>query len=188
MQVSITGRHVEITAALKSYVLAKLDHLEELFPKVKKAQVVLIVEKYRHSAEIHYHADFNEYHAKKTTKDMYASIDGAVKALEHQAHKRKDKLRSQKSKRVSAAKVKGRNAARSEAPGEERLSVETARVSRLPKIVRVKSVASKPMREEDAALALSESGRDFLVYEDARSGRHQVLFKREDGAFGLIEV
>src|SRR4051812_33072595 len=108
MQVSITGRKIVITAAIKTYILAKLDHLEELFPKVKKAQVVLDVEKYRHSAEIHFHADFTEYHAKKTTKDMYASIDGAVKAIEQQAHKRKDKLRSQKSKRVGAAKAKGR--------------------------------------------------------------------------------
>jgi putative sigma-54 modulation protein len=106
MQVSITGRHVVITAAIKSYVLAKLDHLEELFPKVKKAHVILAVEKYRHCAEIHFHADFTEYYAKKTTKDMYLSIDGVVKAIEHQAHKRKDKLRSQKSKRLGAAKAK----------------------------------------------------------------------------------
>jgi putative sigma-54 modulation protein len=111
MLVSITGRHVEITPGLKSSVLAKLEHLEELFPKVKKAQVVLVVEKYRHSAEIHFHADFTEYYAKKTTKDMYASIDGAVKALAQQAHKRKDKLRSQKSKRAGAAKAKSKGKA-----------------------------------------------------------------------------
>jgi len=117
MQVSITGRHVVITQAIKNYVLAKMDHLEELFPKVKKAQVVLSVEKYRHSAEIHYHADFTEYHAQKTTKDMYASIDGAVKALEQQAHKLKDKLRSRKAKRTGAAKAKGR--LKQEVPSED---------------------------------------------------------------------
>jgi putative sigma-54 modulation protein len=185
MQVSITGRHVEITAAIKNNVLAKLDHLEGLFPRVKKAQVVLSVEKYRHTAEIHYHADATEFIAKKTTKDMYASIDGVVKALQHQAHKRKDKLRSQKSKRVGAAKAQGRLRADSQDDADTGLA--TQRPARLPRIVRLKS-ASKPMREEEAAMALAESGKDFLVYEDARSGRNHVMFKREDGAFGLIEA
>jgi putative sigma-54 modulation protein len=181
MQVSITGRHVEITPALKSYILAKMDHLEGLFPKVKKAQVVLSVEKYRHSAEIRYHADFNEYNAKKTTKDMYASIDGAAKAIEQQAHKRKDKLRSQKAKRTGAAKVKGK-LGRAEAP-------EAAEPkAKAPRVVRLKGGASKPMREDEAAMLLSESARDFLVYEDAKSGRTQMMFKRGDGSFGLVEA
>lgn len=187
MQVSITGRHVVITAAMKNYVLAKLDHLEELFPKVKKAQVVLDVEKYRHTAEIHFHADFREYHSKKTTKDMYASIDGAVKAIEQQAHKRKDKLRSQKSKRSGAAKVKGRLKASS--AGEDDFEApESGKAVKIPRIVRVKSSSSKPMREEEAALELIEGGREFLVYEDSKSGRNHVIFKRDDGTLGLIEA
>lgn len=186
MQVSITGRHVEITAALKNYVLAKLDHLEGLFPKVKKAQVVLSVEKYRHSAEIHFHADFTEYHAKKTTKDMYASIDGVIKALEHQAHKRKDKLRSQKSKRVGAAKALGR--LKKALKETEEPALEVSRVSRLPRIVRLRSSSSKPMREDEAAMELVDSGSEFLVYEDSKNGRNQVMFKRGDGTLGLIEA
>jgi putative sigma-54 modulation protein len=164
-----------------------LDHLEGLFPNVKKAQVVLTVEKYRHTAEIHYHADFTEYHAKKTTKDMYASIDGAVKALEHQAHKRKDKLRSQKSKRVGAAKAHGRLKSKA-ASGDDEIAMEVARVPRIPKIVRIKSVATKPMIEDEAAMELMENGLDFIVYEDARNGRHHVMFKRDDGTLGLIEA
>jgi putative sigma-54 modulation protein len=187
MQVSITGRHVSITAAIKSYVLAKLEHLEGLFPKVKKAQVVLSVEKYRQSAEIHFHADFTEYHAKKTTKDMYASIDGAIKALEHQAHKRKDKLRSQKSKRLGAAKAKAR-IRDTQAEVDEAPAIEARRIPRLPRIVRLRSSSSKPMREDEAAMELNDSGKEFLVYEDAKSGRNQVMFKREDGTLGLIEA
>jgi putative sigma-54 modulation protein len=188
MQVSITGRHVPITAAIKSYVMGKLDHLEGLFPNVKKAQVVLIVEKYRHTAEIRYHADFAEYNAKKTTKDMYASIDGAVKALEAQAHKRKDKLRSQKSKRVGAAKAKGSLRSTPQVEEEESAPLEVSRAHRIPRIVRLKSGATKPMREEEAAMEMVEEGLDFLVYEDAKSGRHHVMFKRDDGTLGLVEA
>jgi putative sigma-54 modulation protein len=183
MQISVTGRHVEITAGLKSHILAKLGHLEGLLPKIKKAQVVLTVEKYRHSAEIHTHADHIEYHAKKTTKDLYISIDEAVKALEQQSLKRKDKLRSQHSRRDGAAKAKGVAKSKASVVPEE-----PQRKLKLPKVVRMRSSSSRPMREDEAALELLESGQEFLVFEDARSGRNHILFKRDDGAFGLIEA
>ena len=178
MQVTITGRHVEVTAGLKSSIHSKLQRLEELFPKARKVQVVLTVEKYRHTAEIHFHAEHVEFSAKKTTKDMYASVDAAIKALEQQAAKKKGKQRSSKVLRAGSAKAtKGLNLTqvRQEAPV-------------LPRIVRQRRLDSKPMREEDAVMELLESGKDFMVYEDARTGRAHVLFKREDGNFGLIEA
>ena len=177
MQVTITGRHVEVTAGMKSSILTKLQRLEDLFPKAKKVQAVLTVEKYRHTAEIHFHAEHVEFSAKKTTKDMYASVDAAIKALEQQAAKKKGK-QSSKSLRSGSVKTVGKGASsqvRMEAPI-------------LPRIVRQRRLDSKPMREEDAAMELLESGKEFIVYEDARTGRAHVLFKREDGNFGLIEA
>jgi putative sigma-54 modulation protein len=179
MQVTITGRHVEVTAGLKSSIHTKLLRLEELFPKAKKVQVVLTVEKYRHTAEIHFHAEHVEFSAKKTTKDMYASVDAAIKALEQQAVKKKGKLHSSKALRAGSAKVEAKS--RSLGRGSQEAPA-------LPRIVRQRRLDSKPMREEDAAMELLESGKDFLVYEDARTGRAHVLFKREDGNFGLIEA
>ena len=186
MQVSITGRHVVITAAMKAFIHEKLEHLADLFPRVKKAQVVLTVEKYRHTAEIHFHAEHAEFSAKKTTKDMYASIEAVTHALQSQVVKRKEKLHSQKSKRAGAALVKGRLSAKSQAAWDDD-SEPSSPKPKLPRIVRLKSGA-KPMREDEALQSLAESEKSFLVYEDARSGRTQVLFKRDDGAFGLIEA
>lgn len=178
MQVTITGRHVVVTAGMKSSILVKLQRLEELFPKAKTVQVVLTVEKYRHTAEIHFHAEHVEFSAKKTTKDMYASVDSAIKALEQQAAKKKGK-QSSKSLRSSSVKTAGKGSRVSQARMEAPV---------LPRIVRQRRLDSKPMREEDAAMELLESGKEFIVYEDARTGRAHVMFKREDGNFGLIEA
>jgi putative sigma-54 modulation protein len=186
MQLSITGRHVEISPSLKSFAASKLEHLEDLFPRLKKAQIVLGVEKYRHTAEIHFRADHREYSAKKTTKDMYASLEGAVKAIAQQAHRRKDKLRSQHSRRSGAAKVR-RQRADAEAEPVETLAPNRIQ-QRLPKIVRQRSAPLGPMGTTEAARTLSESEEGFLVYEDALSGRIHVMFRRQDGALGLIEA
>ena len=94
MQLQVTGHHVEVTSAMKSFIAGKLAKLEEIYPKVQKAVVVLTVEKYRHTAEVHFRAEGMELNAKKTTKDMYASVEEAISALEQQAGKRKDRLRT----------------------------------------------------------------------------------------------
>lgn len=112
MQIVLTGRHVVITQALRAQVAKKMDKIEELFPRVKKVNVVLSVEKYRHTAEIRFHADGADYDAHKTSKDMYASLESALKAVEQQAFKRKDKLRSNKTRhrRGLVTKVKAKAA------------------------------------------------------------------------------
>jgi putative sigma-54 modulation protein len=105
MQVSITGRHLEVSSALKSHLVSKLAHLEGMFPRVKKVQAIVGVEKYRHTAEIHFHAGHAEFSARKTTKDMYASIDAAVKALEQQALKSKGKSAARKTRPSGASEA-----------------------------------------------------------------------------------
>lgn len=115
MNIQVTGRKTEVTASLRAYVATKMSRLEDIEPKARKATAVLSVEKYRHTAEIHFHAEKVEMSAKKTTKDMYASIDAAVAALAHQASKRKDALRSQHAKRVKAATAAGPKAGRKNA-------------------------------------------------------------------------
>lgn len=110
MQVHLPGRKVVITAALRAHVQAKMGKLEGMFPKMRKVAVVLTVEKYRHTCEIHLHAEGVEMSAKKTTKDMYASVEDALKALEQQGAKRKERLRGQHARRKVAAKAAKKSA------------------------------------------------------------------------------
>ncbi len=185
MQVQVTGKHIEITPAMRNFVAGKMAKLEELFPRVKKVAVVLTVEKYRHTAEIHFRADNVEMSAKKTTKDMYASVDQCLDALEQQASKLKDRLHTQGAHRRADQRVTkltakaDKKAKPAEAPEPKKGKM---------KVVRVKNASSKPMSLEDAAAMLSESGEGFVLYKDARSGTAQLLFRREDGSIGLMEA
>ena len=182
MQVQVTGHHVVITPALRSFIAGKLDKLEDIFPRVKKVAVVVTVEKYRHTAEIHFRAEGVEMSAKKTTKDMYSSIDGAIAALEQQAGKRKDRLHTSGALRRTAAKAEkisvrkaGKAIVNEEAPAPK------------VKVVRVRATAQKPMSVEDAVSVLEASGAPFLLFKDGK-GATQLLFKREDGHYGLTEA
>lgn len=186
MQVQVTGKKIEITPALRNFVAGKMAKLEELFPHVKKVAVVLTVEKYRHTAEIHFRADGVEMSAKKTTKDMYASIEQGLGALEQQASKRKDRLHTQGAHR----RADQRNSKLSAKAGRLAKADAASAKSKAPKlkVTKVKNSASKPLSLEAAAAHLSASGEGFVLYRDAETGSTQLLFRREDGSIGLMEA
>jgi putative sigma-54 modulation protein len=183
MQVQITGHHVEITPGLRSFVTAKLSKIEDYYPKVRKVTVVLTVEKYRHTAEIHFHAEGIEMSAKKTTKDMYASVEEALAAIAQQAAKRKDRIRSQNARRKGSLVLKRGAAKRS----DDDDGMDEAAAPR-PKVVRSRAKALKPMRIEDAIAVLEAGKQPFLMFKDAESGETQLLFRRDDGNYGLMEA
>lgn len=184
MQVQVTGQHLEITPALKQFIQGKLSKLDEMYPKVRSVAVVVSVEKYRHTAEIHFRADGVEMSAKKTTKDMYASVEEAISALEQQAGKRKDRLHTSGALRRTAAKDKKRNARGAAfAAAEVRESAAPK-----PRVVRVKTPAAKVLSVDDAVRVLEASEKPFLMFREERGGAVQLLFRREDGTYGLSEA
>ena len=182
MQVQITGHHVEITSGLRAYVNTKIGKIEDYYPLVRKVAVVLSVEKYRHTAEIHFHAEGIEMSAKKTTKDMYASIEEALAAIQHQAAKRKDRLRSQNSRR------KGTLAAQKGSKGRAKKADDDDGIPAKPKVLRSRPNLRKPLSLEDAIALLDAGDQPFLLYKDAVSGETHLIFRRDDGNYGLMEA
>jgi putative sigma-54 modulation protein len=180
MQLQVTGHHVEVTSAMKSFIAGKLAKLEEIYPKVQKATVVLTVEKYRHTAEVHFRAEGVELNAKKTTKDMYASVEEAISALEQQAGKRKDRLRTGGALRRDAGKTEKR----SERPSKKAAEPEAPK---RPKVTKVKALAARSMDMDEAVEALNDSGQPWLLFRDSQGGGTHLLFRREDGSLGLAE-
>lgn len=179
MQIQITGHHMVISSGLRSFISSKLAKLEDYYPALRKVTVVLTVEKYRHTAEIHFRADGVEMSAKKTTKDMYASIEEALAALNQQAAKRKDRLHSQNARRKTGKAVKrGRVAVEDEE--------DSAPLRPRPKVLRSRAKVAKPMAIEDAIALLNAGDQPFILFRDAASGETQVLYRREDGNYGLM--
>lgn len=174
MQTSVTFKNLDPTDTLKSYVRDKLDRFDRYLDNPAEANVVLLVEKFRHIAEININGDRLTINGKEETNDMYSAIDIVLDKLEKQIKKNKQKIRERR------PGVKGKNIALMEAdinlPDEE-----------LVREIKVKNIEYKPMDVEEAVLQMDLLSNNFLVFTNARSDRVNVLYRRKDGHYGLIQ-
>ena len=92
MNFSLTGHHLDITPAIRDYVIAKLDRITRHFDHVIDVQVVMSVAKLRHKVEANLHARGKDIHVEAVELDMYAAIDALVDKLDRQVVKHKEKL------------------------------------------------------------------------------------------------
>lgn len=92
MQLSVTGHHVDVTAALRQYVENKIEKIERHFDLVTDVHCILTVEKLRHKAEATVNVNGGKIYADATKQDMYAAIDGLVDKLDRRVRKYKEKL------------------------------------------------------------------------------------------------
>jgi putative sigma-54 modulation protein len=176
MRLELTGRHVEITPTIRSLVDRKLARLTRMLnDSVVSAQVVLTREKYRHVTEMAVHMRGDHVLAGKTAGATWTdSVGRAVEKVEQQAQKVKGKWAERKRRGTSARALPSPPVG---APADEVL----------PRIVRASRYHVRPMTVEAAARAV-ENGRDgFLVFRNSGTGAINVLYRRTDGDFGLIE-
>lgn len=170
MQITVTFRGIEPTAALRAYVADKLERLVRKYLKRPgDAHVILTVAKARHSAEIALQADHVPLVAKETTADLYAAIDGALARLAHQAQR----LKTQRAER------KGRSSARVGMPREAPRRPGAA-------VVRER-LRGGALEVEEAVARLERSGEPFLAFLQEGRGL-SVVYRRPDGRVGLIEA
>lgn len=188
MKFDITGRNIEISPAIRDFTRDKLSKLEKWIDDVIEAHVILFVEKHRHTAEIVLKGRHRTFTGTDETGDMYASIGNVVDKLEKQARREKDKAtgrRKHARKTGLQATVRSRSAAPPARVAGSDGSADLAGGN--PRIIRSNEITMKPMTVEDAALQFRDSGREFLVFRDARSQRISVMYRRKDGNLGLIE-
>ncbi len=174
MQTSIAFKNVDSSEHLKSYVSEKLNRFDKLFDNPATAQVVLTVEKHRHAAEIHITADRMTITGKEETGDLYSAIDMVLDKLETQLKRGKQKIRE----RRTIAKGKTRAIREEAAPP----AAEEG-----PREVRIETLDTKPMDVEEAVLQMEMSSRDFLAFMNARSAQINVIYRRKDGHYGLLQ-
>ena len=176
MTIEFTGRKIEITSALKAFTEEKFQKLSRVLDGLMEAHVILTVEKHRHTAEIIVHSRHSTLSGSETTEDLYASIGQVLAKLEKQAKKLKDKYSWGKKR------VKGVVTIRNAREVEEALPPENT-----PRVIRSRRYAVKPMTVDEAVMQVQGSKDSFLVFRDAGSQRVNVLYRRNDGNFGLIE-
>lgn len=179
MNVEITGRHILITPAIRTYVMKRLRKFAKIFGEDISFHVIVDVAKDRQTAEILLKSKLLDLTGKGETDDMYNSILRAIEKLERQALKHKSKIIEGKRQRAKAKSV-----ARKLGVGEP-----TARtLARNNDGIREEDVQRKPMEVEEAVLELNHSEYPFVVFRNADSGAVNVVYRRRDGTVGLIRT
>jgi putative sigma-54 modulation protein len=171
MEISVRGKHVEITTALRDYVEKKVGKLERYTDAPVNAQVRLNVEHGQHIVEVTAAVNGQLLRGEEGTTDMYASIDLVTDKLEKQMLKYKARLRK-----------RGKDIGLVEEP-----TLHAKNEDQNGKLVRSKRFPAKPLSLEEAMVQIEMLSHDFFVFTNEVSNRTNVLYRRKDGNYGLLE-
>lgn len=193
MQVSVTFRHIEATAAIRDHAERRVERIAKYVHRPIDAHVILSVTKRRHVAEIVLNADRTTLSAKEETGDLYSAIDLAAEKLEQRARKHTSKLKSHK----GPARVSRRRVAEAPPPAPEPepngpgLRMDVLRANsfdrrRGPDVIKSTRLPVRPMSVEEAVMQMDLMSNEFLVFRNAATDTLSVVYRRKDGNYGLI--
>lgn len=183
MQISITGKNLEITDSLRKYVEKKIGRLDRYLPNnILEGRVELAVESTRSAkdsqvAQVTLRTKQTVLRAEESSADMFASIDAVFDKMQRQIDRFKGKRWSKRSVEVNAVEPLPETAA---------LAAEEENENR-PAISRVKHFPMTPMDEEEAVEQMELLGHDFYVFFNANQNQINVVYRRRSGDYGLIQ-
>lgn len=174
MNFIISGKNIEVTPGLKDSITSKLGKLERYFTPDTEIIVTLSVERDRQKIEVTIPVKGDIIRSEQTSTDMYVSIDLVEEVIERQLRKYKNKL---------IARHQEGGTFKQEFFEEEPAIDSNDEIQ----IVRTKKFGIKPMFPEDACVQMELLGHDFFVFSNAETEEVNVVYKRKNGTFGLIE-
>lgn len=181
MQMHITGRHVEVTDDVRSYVEKRVKKIEAIFNRIIDLQVVIELEKNRYFAEIILATAKATFHAQGETHDIFSSLDAVMDKIERQIRRHKERIkdwRRRTSQDRAAVELK-------DAADHEDISASPG-VS--PQIVSVpEKFASKPMTVEEAVMQMSTSNEALLLFLNAETNQINLVYEHESRGYGWVE-
>ena len=173
---SIRGENLEVTEAIRDYVVSKLEKIEKYFQAEQELDARVNLKVYREKTakvEVTIPLGSITLRAEDVSQDMYGSIDLVTDKIERQIRKNKTKIERKNkvatSQLFTDALVEDTNVAQS-------------------RVVRSKQIDLKPMDLEEAILQMDLLGHDFFIYVDVEDQTTNVIYRREDGEIGLLEV
>jgi len=174
MQITVLGRHMEITDALKNYATERFEKLDRYLPATTQITITLsVVKKVHHIAEASIKANGVLVQASEETEEMYSSIDLLLEKIERRLRKYKEKLSDYKHQAPKS--------------GELTAAAATHPEERIPEIIKIKRFDLKPMLPEEAVMQMELLDKPFFVFSNAGNGLVNVIYRRKDGNVGLIE-
>lgn len=181
VQLSIVGRNIDITDAIKDYVEKRLQKLKKYFPYVVDVHVVLYTQKINQVCEVTILANRFTIHGEERSGDLYASIDLVVDKLDSQLKRYKERLvdKHERQQRKEKEKELNLNISVYDRGDLEDLNPE-------PQVIHTQRLAIKPMSVEEAVMQMDLINQDFLVFRNDASDGINVIYRRKDGHYGLI--
>ncbi|MBN2055356.1 ribosome-associated translation inhibitor RaiA [bacterium] len=188
MQVTITARHMQMTDALREYAEQKVRRITKYLDSIIDAKVILSVEKYRHIAEVTIRANGIKINGEEQTEDMYSSIDKVMDKIERQLRKHKGRVGSRQRgerKRTAGEEFEAPDLFMEDGgmPDETAPPADEVAI----RIFKEEDFSLKPMSSEEAAMQMDLSGDHFLLFRNSSNESINLIFRRTDGNFGLIE-
>ncbi|MEW4355271.1 ribosome-associated translation inhibitor RaiA [Streptococcus pneumoniae] len=175
---SIRGENIEVTEAIRDYVVSKLEKIEKYFQESQELHARVNLKVYREKTakvEVTIPLGSITLRAEDISQDMYGSIDLVTDKIERQIRKNKTKIERKNRSKVATSQL------------FTDALVEDADTGSA-KVVRSKQIDLKPMDLDEALLQMELLGHDFFIYTDVEDNSTHVLYRREDGDVGLLEV
>lgn len=173
MKTTIVARKMDLTTGLKEYVEKKLTKLDKFFDEDAEAKITMSVEKNRQKIEATIYSRNTIYRVEQITSDMYVTMDKIIDDMERQI--RKNKTRLEKRLRKDAFVDAGVY----DVPVDEEKEFN---------VIKTKTFTTKPMSNEEAILQMNLLGHTFFVYKNSETEKNNIVYKRKDGNYGIIEI
>ena len=173
MKATIVARKIELTPGMKDYIENKLLKLNKFFDDDTTAKITVSVEKKRQKIEATIYSKNTIFRAEQVSDDMYVTMDMIIDHIERQI--RKNKTRLEKQLRVDAF---------------SNIDTSTLDIDEEKEfnVIKVKSLTTKPMSNEEAILQMNLLGHSFFVFKNSETEQNNIVYKRKDGNYGVIEI
>lgn len=169
MRIHMVARKMKLTKPIKDFIGAKLEKMQEYADNIVWTQAIVAVEKNRNLAEIVMHVGHQTIKASASSTDLYSSIDKVMNKIEIQLKKYKGKTKKHRIQK------------------NHDFSDFSAVIGPKIKVSVIKDVSSKPMHVEEAVFEMEKTGYNFFFFMDKDSSQMQVVFKRLDDSYGLLQ-
>ncbi len=170
MKLNIKGRNIELTDALRQYIEKRINKFEKFLGELSEAIVTISTEKFTHKIDVLLKVNGHLIQAEGKTEDLYSAVDQVVEKLEKQILKYKEKVQNKNKKDSNKYNV---------APTESSEKVK--------KIVKFKKFDLRPMAPDEAVDQMELLDKDFFIFLNSFTGDINVVYRRKDGHYGLIE-
>ncbi len=197
MQFAVTFRHMEPTEALKSYARERMERVRKYLPDPISCHVVMSTERHNHRIDVTFQLHNGlAVSGHEITENMYSSIDLCIAKIERQVRKYKGKLEGMRARPHGIVAMPWSHSIVNEAFGANGEPVnghaadDNHATGTTPtfNVIRTEKFHAQPMSVSDAIVQLNLLNEPFLVFRQETGGNVAVVYKRDDGSYGLIET